>query len=83
MNIYLVDKSVNDYPDFLVEAESLHEGGLLSKTSNVADTQELIKVNHSEVLKHKCIIKRYDSTNREELFQFFYTPEWQLPNDKD
>ena len=77
MNTYLVDKSVSDYPEFIAEAELLHEGGLLSKTNNVADTQELIKVSHSKKLEYNCIIRRYDTTNREEIFTFFYTDEWQ------
>jgi hypothetical protein len=81
MNTYLVDTKSNDYRDFLIEAELLHEGGLLSKTSNVAGTQELIKVNHSKILKYECIVKHFDNTNREEIFKFFYNSEWQSSED--
>lgn len=82
MNTYLVDIATNDYLDFIATANSVHQDGLLSRTPNIAGTKELIKVKSNEILNHKCIIKRYDTTNKKEIFKFFYTPEWQ-PSEKD
>lgn len=77
MSVYLVDKAGRDYQSFLMEAESLHTGGQLSVTNNIAKTYALIKVNNRKELKYNCIINIYNNSNHNEIFKFFYSPEWQ------
>ena len=77
----------------LSDAKAQHEKTApcceLSVTWNVAHTEALVKVDGGKDAawqQNKAwltnAIAIYDKSNRYDIFEWFYTPEWQAPDDE-
>lgn len=83
---YLIDLNKPQSAGFLTSAAAVHKAGSnqagLSVSKNVAGTQAIVKVNGDQSMLQKpdpqnVIIAEYTVANHSQIFDFFYTSEWQ------
>ena len=84
---YLIDLTKPKSSDFLTRAEDVHNTGAnqaeLSISKNVAETQAIVEVKGDQSPLEQpefqdTILTVYTQAQHSQIFEYFYTPEWQL-----
>lgn len=87
---YLIDTTKSQSNGFISSMENAHKAGSnqasLSVAYNVAGDRALVKVNGDQSIIDRpdpqdVILAEYAKENHDQVFSFFYTAEWQHPDE--